>query len=71
MDRRSFVKKSLGASIAFGAFVKHRNIISSEFFLPESHPLDLVAIRGGEPDAMFDQGIAALGGMKCICQKRQ
>lgn len=32
-------------------------------------PYDLVAIKGGEPDAMFDQGIKALGGMKTFVKK--
>lgn len=32
-------------------------------------PYDLVAIKGGEPDSMFDSGIAALGGMKAFVKK--
>lgn len=32
-------------------------------------PYDLVAIRGGEPGAMFDAGIKALGGMKTFVKK--
>jgi uncharacterized protein (DUF362 family) len=32
-------------------------------------PYDLVAIKGGEPDKMFDEGIKALGGMKRFVKK--
>lgn len=32
-------------------------------------PFDLVAVRGGEPDAMFDRGIASLGGIGAFVPK--
>ncbi len=32
-------------------------------------PIDLVAVKGGEPDAMFDKAIAALGGMDKFVKK--
>jgi len=71
MDRRSFVKKSFGASIAFGALVKTGRIFSPESFGNNfsAFPYDLVAIKGGEPDSMFDQGIDAFGGMKAFVKK--
>jgi uncharacterized protein (DUF362 family) len=34
-------------------------------------PFDLVAVRGGEPDAMFDKGIEALGGIRAFVRKGQ
>jgi len=34
-------------------------------------PFDLVAVKGGEPDAMFDKAIEAMGGMKAFVQKGQ
>jgi len=70
MDRRSFVKKGFAASFAFGAMMKGGKVFSSNYF--ESGfagaplPYDLVAIKGGEPDVMFDEGIKALGGMKAF-----
>jgi len=67
MDRRSFVKKSLGASIAFGAFMKTGNLFEKLGSAPL--PYDLVAIKGGEPDTMFDQGIKVLGGMRAFVKK--
>ncbi len=67
MDRRTFVKKSLGASVAFGAIMKSRNIF--ETFGTAPLPYDLVAVRGSEPELMFDQGIKAFGGMKTFVKK--
>jgi uncharacterized protein (DUF362 family) len=78
MDRRTFVKKSFGASIAFGALVKTgRMFSSSQGILPGGYfgekpadlSYDLVAIKGGEPEDMFDQGIKALGGMQAFVKK--
>jgi uncharacterized protein (DUF362 family) len=71
MDRRTFVKKSFGASIAFGALAKTGSIFSSRYFAESFAvlPYDLVAIKGGEPEAMFDLGIKALGGMKAFVKK--
>jgi len=34
-------------------------------------PYDLVAIKGGEPEVMFDKAIEVLGGMKAFVQKGQ
>lgn len=64
MDRRSFMKAGLGVS-------------ASALFLPKTLALagppavDLVAVRNGEPDAMFDRGIEALGGIKAFVKKGQ
>ncbi len=71
MDRRTFVRKSFGASIAFGAMVKTGRIFSSGYLGAKSAalPYDLVAVRGGEPDLMFDVGIDALGGMNAFVKK--
>jgi len=62
MDRRSFMKAGLSVS-------------ASALFLPRSlaHAAppapDLVAVRNGEPAAMFDRGIEALGGIKAFVKK--
>lgn len=62
MDRRTFFKKSLGASLAVGAYVSTFN--HEELFgFPET-PYDLIAIKGGDPAVMFDKGIESLGGMQ-------
>jgi uncharacterized protein (DUF362 family) len=67
MDRRSFVKAGLGASAA--AMFAPRALAKLSSLPPL--PFDLVAIRNGEPEAMFDRGIEALGGMKAFVKKGQ
>jgi uncharacterized protein (DUF362 family) len=69
MDRRSFFKKGIGASIAIGGYFATNQF--SELFAFAPTPYDLIAIKGGEPDVMFNKGIAALGGMKAFVKKGQ
>jgi uncharacterized protein (DUF362 family) len=38
---------------------------------PQDLPFDLVAIKGGEPDRMFDRAIQSLGGMKAFVKPNQ
>jgi uncharacterized protein (DUF362 family) len=66
MDRRDFVRRVLGASVAAGVapLLGTRPALLAP---QENSPVDLVAVRGGEPDIMFDRGIEALGGMQaCV-----
>ena len=67
MDRRTFVKAGLSASaaIALGKYARAFPLTSPA----PSTPFDLVAVKGGEPDLMFDRGIAALGGMNTFVRK--
>ncbi|HPI37209.1 MAG TPA: DUF362 domain-containing protein [Ignavibacteriaceae bacterium] len=69
MERRDFFKKSMAAGFvtALGSFkdVFGLNIPA------QSQAYDLVAVKGGEPDDMFDKGIASLGGMKNFVKKNQ
>jgi len=58
--------KSVGAGFALGAGF---NFLSLEEALGNTvsnaqAPYDLVAVMGGEPEVMFEKGVAALGGMK-------
>jgi len=66
MNRRNLISKSLqaGTALTIG-----KNFLFSETFAQENY--DLVAIKGGEPDAMFDKAIASLGGMKKFVKKNQ
>jgi uncharacterized protein (DUF362 family) len=72
MERRDFIKKSalatmaLGSSVAFGNF---SNLLANNYLANSAY--DLVAIKGGEAEAMFDKGIASLGGMKNFVKKGQ
>ena len=69
MDRRKFIKAGFltSSAIALGSY---SNIYP---FLPSSlsSDYDLVGIKGGEPEAMFDKAIASLGGMKNFVKKNQ
>ncbi len=69
MDRRDFLKGCVaaGAGFALGGFPLPllRSKSSSSAFAAEGDgaPPDIVAVRNGEPEAMFDRGMAAMGGM--------
>ena len=71
MDRRKFIKQGVSAGFAtslgyagfFPAVARSNKSIASGY--------DLVAIRGGEPDKLFDKGIASLGGMESFVKKGQ
>lgn len=60
MNRRDFLKSCLAAGVGLGmARIPLLGTASAgEAGLP-----DIVAVRNGEPDKMFDAGIAAMGGM--------
>lgn len=63
MDRRDFLKKTISGGIAAGstlAFPGLEKLLAA----PKGAAYDLVAVRGGEPDQMFDSAIASLGGMQ-------
>jgi len=74
MDRREFIKKSLATGIVAGSAITFGNY-SHLFAYPYKSlfdkPFDLVAIKGGEPDVMFDKGIQSFGGMKTFIKKGQ
>lgn len=73
MDRREFIKKSIQAGIILGSassLGKYSNLLASQKSFP-SNNYDLVAIKGGEPDAMLDKAIESLGGMKSFVKKGQ
>lgn len=67
MDRRTFIKKSIGVSITLGTMAHSGSY--DNLFAQSTLPIDLVALKGGEPDIMFDKGIEALGGMKIFVKK--
>ena len=71
MNRRNFIKKSLqtgliaGSAISLGSYA---NLFANK---PANDKYDLVAIKGNEPDIMFDKGIETLGGMRAFIKKGQ
>jgi uncharacterized protein (DUF362 family) len=73
MDRRDFIKKSIQAGIILGSassLGKYSNLLASQKSFP-SNNYDLVAIKGGEPNVMFDKAIESLGGLKSFVKKGQ
>jgi uncharacterized protein (DUF362 family) len=71
MDRREFLKKTVVAGIAGSAvpFINYKNIFAQNIF-PEPN-YDLVAVKGGEPEVMFDKAIAEFGGISKFVKKGQ
>lgn len=69
MDRRTFIKRSIGTSVTISSLLtlgKYETLFANT---PIGY--DLVAIKGGEPDLMFDKGIEALGGIRAFVKKGQ
>jgi uncharacterized protein (DUF362 family) len=65
MKRREFFRKSFGATIASGALLATNSF--TEVFGAEkavTGDYDMVAIKGGAPDEMFEKAIAEMGGMQ-------
>jgi len=72
MKRREFVKKSVGAGIVTGTALAFGSINNLLGKTPLSNsPADLIAVMGGMPDQMFDQGIEALGGIERFVKPNQ
>jgi uncharacterized protein (DUF362 family) len=72
MERRDFIIKSTLAAMALGTSVnlgKFSDLFANNSTAGKAY--DLVAIKGGEPDVMFDKGIASLGGMTNFVKKGQ
>lgn len=73
MRRRDFISKSIKAGLVAGAglSVGSYSQLFPSTILPFTSDYDLAAIKGGEPDAMFDDAIKALGGMTRFVKKGQ
>jgi uncharacterized protein (DUF362 family) len=65
MDRRVFLKTGVTAGAAL-AFSKYDNLFASY-----GDNIDMVAVKGGEPDIMLDKAIEAFGGMSSFVKKGQ
>ncbi|MBU4054858.1 MAG: DUF362 domain-containing protein, partial [Proteobacteria bacterium] len=73
MKRREFFKKSFKIGLGAGAFLAlgdKRALMAAEE-KTGADAFDLVAIKGGEPDVMFDLAMAAMGGMKKFVKPNQ
>ena len=73
MRRRDFFRKGISAGVAASASLAFGNL-DKLFAIPPRFPMlpyDLVAVRNGEPEAMFDKAIESLGGMGAFVKKDQ
>jgi uncharacterized protein (DUF362 family) len=70
MDRRTFFKKGIGASLLFGTALagKYQNLFAFSDSSTVSD-FDLVAVKGGEPEVMIREGMKAFHGMKAFVKK--
>ena len=73
MKRRDFISKSVCTGVAVGTGLTFLslekafgNIVSNS-----QAPYDLVALLGGEPEDMYEKGIAALGGIRNFVKSGQ
>lgn len=71
MKRRDFFKSSIGSSLAAGAALSIGGYDKLWKEVPQRARYDMVAIMGGNPDAMFDLGIQEYGGMGAFVKKGQ
>jgi len=71
MKRREFFRTSVGAGVAAGAALSFGGYEKLWASSVAAAKYDMVAVMGGNPDAMFDIGIQELGGMGMFVQKGQ
>lgn len=74
MERRDFLKKGFGAGIIAGttfSLAGVNSLFAGTNYQVQKGGYDLVAVRGGEPEVMFDRGIEAMGGMRKFVKSGQ
>jgi uncharacterized protein (DUF362 family) len=72
MDRREFIRKGVVGGVVAGstlALGRYDRLWAAGVTGKTAY--DLVAVKGGEPDVMFDKAIASLGGMNAFVKKGQ
>jgi uncharacterized protein (DUF362 family) len=73
MKRREFIKTGFNTTVAATAAMSF-GTLSNLWASPQGGselPFDLVAVRNGEPELMFDKAIESLGGMKTFVSTGQ
>lgn len=71
MKRREFVRRGIGAGIAAGTAMAMSPCNKLWGKYPAIQNFDLVAVKGGEPGAMFDRAIQSMGGMEKYVKRGQ
>jgi len=71
MDRRKFLRAVALTGAAFTTMKEAdaMSLLSQSFTNAQAPGYDLVAVMGGEPEAMFRKAIAEMGGMKNFISK--
>jgi uncharacterized protein (DUF362 family) len=71
MKRRDFLRTSITGGVAAGAAIKIGGLGNYRVPGKAVPEFDMIALLGGNPDAMFDLGIQQLGGMGAFVMKGQ
>ena len=71
MKRRDFIIQGVSAGLVAGTATGFGNLAQLAAAFPAQNLYDLVAVRDGEPEVMFDRAIASLGGMARYVKKGQ
>jgi uncharacterized protein (DUF362 family) len=71
MKRRDFIRKSVGVTVASGAILSVKGIHRAVNVNSTDSVYDMVAIKGGAPDLMFEKAIREIGGMKTFVKAGQ
>jgi uncharacterized protein (DUF362 family) len=80
MKRRDFINKTFKAGFLAASALPLSNLVHSALHAKNAgyekgvffrYKYDLVAVKGGEPTAMFEKAIESLGGMKSFVKKNQ
>lgn len=71
MKRRDFLRTSIGGTLGAGAIVSLPGYDKLAKAPSANAKYDMVAVMGGNPDAMFDLGIQEYGGMGAFVKKGQ
>ena len=71
MKRRDFFIRTAGAGLGMGAVMSVGGLAPLMAGPAVGAVADMAAVRGGEPDVMFDRAIAAMGGMGRFVKKGQ
>ena len=73
MKRRDFIGKGIRTAAFYGAAISipYYSRVFGQNASPPQAPYDMVAIKGGEPELMYEKAIEAMGGIGAYVKKGQ